>query len=150
MNPPLVLTLSNVTGDFYPIGPSAPESILDLLGKQFAAPVEWVKSMRRLYKEGIRIFVECGPKRVLTNMVLDTLSKDVLAGPLDHPKKGGIIQLMETLAAMAAEGVPVDFHGGDAARVKPSQRPRLAVVPKRSETREIPTPRRRDLTCSNT
>ena len=127
-----------MTGDFYPTGTQAPASILDLLGKQFAAPVEWVKTMRRMYKEGIRIFVECGPKRVLTNMVLDTLPKDVLAGPLNHPKKGGILQLMETLAAMAAEGIPVDFHGGDVSRVHTGTRPRLAVVPPRDDVRALP------------
>ena len=95
--------LSNVTGDFYPIGPAAPAHIRDLLGKQFAAPVEWVKSLRRLHSEGIRIFVECGPKRVLTNLTLDTLPRaEVLALASNHPKKGGIGQLMETLAALAA------------------------------------------------
>ena len=134
VNPPKVPVLSNVTGDFYPVGPAAPGRIRDLLGKQFAAPVEWVKSMRRIHGEGIRIFVECGPKRVLTNLLLDTLSHDVLGLPSNHPKKGGLIQLMETLAALAAEGVPVNFN---AARlpdesyepVRPSKRPELRLVP---------------------
>ncbi|MBI5569934.1 MAG: SDR family NAD(P)-dependent oxidoreductase [Desulfomonile tiedjei] len=135
MNPPLVPVLSNVTGDFYPIGPAAPEHIRDLLGKQFAAPVEWVKSLRRLHSEGIRIFVECGPKRVLTNLTLDTLPQaEVLALPSNHPKKGGIGQLMEALAALAAEGVPVDFSRAEEmddapARAVPARRPELKVVP---------------------
>ncbi|MEW6349527.1 MAG: SDR family NAD(P)-dependent oxidoreductase [Thermodesulfobacteriota bacterium] len=133
VNPPQIPILSNVTGDFYPIGPAAPASILDLLGKQFAAPVEWVKSLRRLYNEGIRIFVECGPKRVLTNMVLDTLSKDVLAAPLNHPKKGGIIQLLESVAALAAEGIPLSLSGARASLEQPAERPRLVVVSPRAE-----------------
>ncbi len=109
VNPPSIPVLSNVTGDFYPTGPAAPGRIRDLLGRQFAAPVEWVKSLRRLYKDGIRIFLECGPKRVLTNLTLDTLSADVPAVPTNHPKKGGVTQLLETIAALAAEGVPVNF-----------------------------------------
>ena len=113
VNPPSIPVLSNVTGDFYPVGPAAPGRIRDLLGKQFAAPVEWVKTLRRLYSEGIRIFVECGPKRVMSNLTLDTLSQDVVALPTNHPKKGGMLQLMETLAALAAEGIPVDFSGAD-------------------------------------
>ena len=113
VNPPLVPVLSNVTGDFYPVGPAAPGRIRDLLGKQFAAPVEWVKTLRRLYSEGIRIFLECGPKRVMTNLTLDTLSSDVIALPTNHPKKGGIIQLMETLAALVSEGVRVDFSAAE-------------------------------------
>ena len=113
VNPPSVPVLSNVTGDFYPVGPAAPGRIRDLLGKQFAAPVEWVKTLRRLYSEGIRIFLECGPKRVMSNLTLDTLSQDAVALPTNHPKKGGMLQLMETLAALAAEGIAVDFSGAD-------------------------------------
>lgn len=137
INPPLVPVLSNVTGDFYPVGPAAPERIRDLLGKQFAAPVEWVKSLRRLYSEGIRIYLECGPKRVMTNLTLDTLSADVLALPTNHPKKGGILQLMEALAFVAVEGIPVKFEAAHLQTEPPEsiptirRRPELRVVPER-------------------
>jgi 3-oxoacyl-(acyl-carrier-protein) synthase/NAD(P)-dependent dehydrogenase (short-subunit alcohol dehydrogenase family)/phosphopantetheinyl transferase (holo-ACP synthase)/acyl carrier protein len=95
--------------------------------------VEWVKTLRRLYSEGIRIFLECGPKRVMTNLTLDTLSSDVLALPTNHPKKGGIIQLMETLAALAAEGVPFNISAAEtleqiAGPEPPRKRPELRVV----------------------
>ena len=133
VNPPNLPVLSNVTGDFYPVGPAAGGKIRDLLGKQFAAPVEWVKSMRRLYSEGVRIFIECGPKRVMTNLVLDTLPEDVLALPTNHPKKGGILQLMETLAALVAEGVPVDVT---AAESRPQER-QLPVATSRPELRVV-------------
>lgn len=113
VNSPEIPILSNVTGEFYPIGPSAGDRIRDLLGKQFAAPVEWVKSLRKLHKEGARIFLECGPKRVLTNFTLDTLGKDVSAWPTNHPKKGGVIQLLETVAALIAEGVALDPQAGE-------------------------------------
>ncbi|GEM_PF-84422 len=132
VKPPGIPVLSNVTGDFYPAGPAAPAQIRDLLGKQFAAPVEWVKSVRRLYGEGVRIFVECGPKRVMTNLTQDTLPDDILAMPTNHPKKGGILQLMETLAALAAEGVAIDFDAADGwaapARADRSAAPELRVV----------------------
>jgi len=135
VHPPLVPVLSNVTGDFYPVGPAAPGHIRDLLGKQFAAPVEWVKTLRRLHSEGIRIFLECGPKRVLTNLCLDTLPNDVVAMPTNHPKKGGIVQLMETIAALAAEGMAVNFDGAERAqavvpRVAQPARPELRIVPR--------------------
>jgi phosphopantetheine--protein transferase-like protein len=138
VNPPAVPVLSNVTGDFYPVGPAAPGRIRDLLGKQFAAPVEWVKTLRRLYSEGIRIFLECGPKRVMSNLTLDTLAQDAVALPTNHPKKGGMLQLMETLAALAAEGIPVDFSGADGPTeaAQPSarrERAELRVVTQDSE-----------------
>ncbi|HMK37470.1 MAG TPA: SDR family NAD(P)-dependent oxidoreductase [Desulfomonilaceae bacterium] len=144
VNPPSVPVLSNVTGDFYPVGPAAPGRIRDLLGKQFAAPVEWVKTLRRLYSEGVRTFLECGPKRVMTNLTLDTLSNDVLALATNHPKKGGILQLMETLAALAAEGIPVDFSGGSVdveshGAQRSSRRPELKIVQSVRETVPVQT-----------
>ncbi|MGC9030050.1 MAG: SDR family NAD(P)-dependent oxidoreductase [Desulfomonilaceae bacterium] len=113
VNSPEIPVLSNVTGEFYPTGPSAGDRIRDLLGKQFAAPVEWVKSLRRLQREGATIFLECGPKRVLTNFTLDTLGKDVRAWPTNHPKKGGVLQLLETAAALMAEGVALAPEAGE-------------------------------------
>lgn len=110
VNTPSVPILSNVTGDFYPAGPSSEDRIRDLLGKQFAAPVEWVKSLRRMRNEGIEIFVECGPKRVLTNFTIDTLGKEVYALPTNHPKKGGVMQLLEAISALMTFGVPVDLE----------------------------------------
>ena len=134
VNPPSIPVLSNVTGDFYPVGPAAPARIRDLLGKQFAAPVEWVKTLRRLYSEGIRIFLECGPKRVMSNLTLDTLSSDVVALPTNHPKKGGMLQFLETLAALAAEGVPVDFAGAEVQ----TDADRAAVRREKAELRVVP------------
>ncbi|MBI4965598.1 MAG: SDR family NAD(P)-dependent oxidoreductase [Desulfomonile tiedjei] len=141
VNPPLVPVLSNVTGDFYPVGPAAPGRIRDLLGKQFAAPVEWVKTLRRLYSEGIRIFLECGPKRVMTNLTSDTLSNDALALPTNHPKKGGIIQLMEALAALVAEGVLVDIGAAETLEeiARPEtyrKRPELKIAPEPTTVRQ--------------
>ena len=139
VNPPAVPVLSNVTGDFYPVGPAAPGRIRDLLGKQFAAPVEWVKSLRRLYSEGIRVFLECGPKRVMTNLTLDTLSKDVVAMPANHPKKGGIMQLLESLAALAAEGMTVNFHAAD--RLEESEEP--VSLRRRADLKVVAGPERK-------
>ncbi len=107
---PKIPVISNVTGAFYPVGPGAADQIRDLLAKQFAAPVEWIKTIRRMYNEGVRIFVECGPKRVLTALGRDTLDKDALFLATNHPKKGGVVQLLETAAALKAEGIPIDIN----------------------------------------
>ena len=52
INPPSVPVISNVTGDFSPVGPAAPARFRDLLGKQFAAPVEWVKTLSAFIAKG--------------------------------------------------------------------------------------------------
>lgn len=131
---PAIAIISNVTGDYYPVGPGAPARIRDLLGKQFAAPVEWVKTLRRLHGDGIRVFVECGPKRVMTNLTIDTFSKEVIALPTNHPKKGGILQLFESLAALIVEGFELNIHAAEISHQTPHterfrQRTNLAVVP---------------------
>ncbi|MCP4420447.1 MAG: ACP S-malonyltransferase, partial [Chloroflexi bacterium] len=66
MQPPQVPIISNVTGEFYPQGSKeiVPE-IIDLLSQQVASPVQFVKGLKTLYKEGARVFVEVGPKRAL-------------------------------------------------------------------------------------
>ncbi|MGP8283785.1 MAG: SDR family NAD(P)-dependent oxidoreductase [Desulfomonilaceae bacterium] len=154
---PAIAIISNVTGDYYPVGPGAPSRIRDLLGKQFAAPVEWVKTLRRLHGDGIRVFVECGPKRVMTNLTLDTLPKDSLALPTNHPKKGGIMQLFESLAALIVEGFELDIPAAESPtqsqNVHPiRKRPTLAIVSSVGDTddrlskkeanksKEIPSP----------
>jgi acyl transferase domain-containing protein/NAD(P)H-dependent flavin oxidoreductase YrpB (nitropropane dioxygenase family)/NAD(P)-dependent dehydrogenase (short-subunit alcohol dehydrogenase family)/phosphopantetheinyl transferase (holo-ACP synthase)/acyl carrier protein len=140
VNAPSVPIISNVTGDFYPSGPAAADRIRELLGRQFAAPVEWVKTLRRLYNDGVRVFLECGPKRVLTNLTSDTLPEDTVALPSNHPKKGGMLQLMETLAALAAEGAEIDWSAADEAPGIPvaHERPQLHVV--RPDSRQVPEP----------
>lgn len=141
VNPPTTPIISNVTGDFYPLGPAAPDKIRDLLGKQFAASVEWVKTLRKMYGEGIKVFIECGPKRVMTNLTLDTLSNDALPLPMNHPKKGGILQLMESMAALVVEGFDIDFDRAEAGHTtisSSSGRPELKVV--RSTDRFVPAP----------
>lgn len=138
---PAIAIISNVTGDYYPVGPGAPARIRDLLGKQFAAPVEWVKTLRRLHGDGIQVFVECGPKRVMTNLTIDTLSKEVISLPTNHPKKGGILQLFESLAALIVEGFELNIHAAEISHQTPHtekfrQKSNLAVVPKGIEQRQ--------------
>lgn len=108
VHPPRLPIFSNVTGEAYPADTSAPEKIRDLLTKQLIAPVEWVKSLQSMYDAGVRIFLECGPKRVLTGLAADTLPDDVLVVPAVHPKKGEIRQFLEAITFLAVEGVKVD------------------------------------------
>jgi acyl transferase domain-containing protein len=60
--PPQLPLVANVTGELYP---TAVEPIKDILEQQIAAPVQWVKGLETLYANGIRTFVEVGPKKAL-------------------------------------------------------------------------------------
>jgi [acyl-carrier-protein] S-malonyltransferase len=61
-DPPLV---PNVTAE--PVTDAG--IIRGLLAEQVRSPVEWVASVRRMVREGVDTFMECGPGSTLTQMV---------------------------------------------------------------------------------
>jgi malonyl CoA-acyl carrier protein transacylase len=101
---PQLLIVANVTGEVYP---TSREEILNLLADQVASPVQMVKSMQTLYREGARIFVEIGPKRVLNSLACDNLKdhSDVTVLATNHPRKGALITFKEALCGLYAAGV---------------------------------------------
>ena len=50
-----------MTGEFYPADADT-ETMLDLLGRQVASPVQFVRGLHTLYDAGARVFVEVGPE----------------------------------------------------------------------------------------
>ncbi|HWG91018.1 MAG TPA: beta-ketoacyl synthase N-terminal-like domain-containing protein, partial [Candidatus Thermoplasmatota archaeon] len=108
---PQVPVIANVNAEPYPTDRQA---IVDMLAKQVAAPVEWQKSLERLYADGVRIFIEVGPKRALAGFVENTFEAKAKAGEvhalmLNHPKKGDLASLNEATARLIAVGVDVQL-----------------------------------------
>ncbi|HEY3357012.1 MAG TPA: acyltransferase domain-containing protein, partial [Polyangia bacterium] len=105
--PPRLPIISNVTGEPYPDGPDARPAMLDLLGRQVAAPVQFARGLETLYRLGARVFVEVGPRRVLASFVEDVLGDrdDVVALCTNQSKKGDLESLAEALAGLAAAGL---------------------------------------------
>ncbi len=103
---------TNVTAEFYP---SDPEQIKDLLVTQISHSVEWMKQLRTTYESGVRLFVECGPKRVLAALAANTLSdkKDIKVLASNHPKKGGIVEFNDLFANLTSSGIFIDWKGTD-------------------------------------
>ncbi|HAH32179.1 MAG TPA: beta-ketoacyl synthase, partial [Elusimicrobia bacterium] len=102
--------LSNVTADFFP---QDTQGIYDMLIKQMTSPVEFIKQLERMYAEGVRTFIECGPKRVLSAFATSTLKDkgDITVLASNHPKRGGITEFNDLLANMTALGIPVNWEG---------------------------------------
>ncbi len=50
-----------------------PVAMLDLLTRQMTSSVRWIDIMGNLYKDGVRTFLEVGPKGVLSKMVKPNL-----------------------------------------------------------------------------
>jgi malonyl CoA-acyl carrier protein transacylase len=100
---PKIPIITNVTADYYP---SVPQEIRDILTVQLASPVEFVKMVERMHDDGVRVFVEVGPKRALTGFVGSILEGRTHRAYLsNHPKKGGRQTMRELLAALGAEGL---------------------------------------------
>ena len=104
---PHLPVVANVNGEFYPTGPDVVPQILDLLAKQVASPVQFVKGLRTLYEAGARIFVEVGPKKALQGFAEDVLGDrgDVLALFTNHPKFGDIASFNQALCGLYAAGL---------------------------------------------
>jgi [acyl-carrier-protein] S-malonyltransferase len=62
---PRIPVIANVTADYV----SEPEIIKELLIEQIISPVLWEGSVRKMAAEGVEIFVEVGPGKVLTGLV---------------------------------------------------------------------------------
>ena len=102
-----------MNGEFYPAGPDARPAMLDILARQVASPVQFVKGLRTLYEAGARVFVEVGPKKALHGFVEDVLGDrpDVLALFTNHPKLEDATAFNQALCGLYAAGL-----GGAAAR----------------------------------
>ena len=111
-NAPKMPITTNVTAEFYP---SDPEKIKDLMVTQISHSVEWIKQLQTTYDSGVRLFVECGPKRVLSALATNTLSdkKDIKVLASNHPKKGGIVEFNDLFANLISSGIHLDWEGTD-------------------------------------
>jgi len=98
--------VGNVEGDFYPTGPDVGEAMVDMLGRQIASPVQFVKGLHRLYEAGARVFVEVGPKKALQGFAEDVLGskEDVVALFTNHPKFGDEAAFNQALVGLYAQG----------------------------------------------
>ena len=73
---------------------------------QWAQPVRFEKTVERMHEDGIRFFVEVGPRGNLTSFVNDILSdKPCVAVAANRIRRSGITQLQHALALLAAHGV---------------------------------------------
>ncbi len=100
---------SNTTGAPYP---TAPDAIRALLGDHLRNPVNFIGEIENLYTDDYRIFVEVGPKTVLTGLVRAILKGrefHALAFDASSGKNFGIADLAHLLCQLAALGCPVQW-----------------------------------------
>ena len=94
---------SNATGA--PYG----DDVAGLLARQVAEPVRFVEQVESMYAAGVRVFVEAGPGRVLTQQVGNILGDRPHAMvACDVSGENGIRRLLLAAAELAALGVAID------------------------------------------
>jgi malonyl CoA-acyl carrier protein transacylase len=121
---PVVPILSNVDAKPYP---QTKAEIVTLLAEQLASPVQFIDQINRMYDEGARIFVEVGPRRAITGFVRNVLgTKNHRAIATNHHKHPANDGFLESLAALACDGVAIDFDG------KTSSSPDSTGAPKKN------------------
>ncbi len=100
---------SNTTGAPYP---DAEPEAKAILSNHLMNPVRFIEEIQSMYRDGVRIFVEVGPRTVLTGLIKAILKdRDIYAMALDASsgRRSGITDACKTLCTLASIGYPVDL-----------------------------------------
>jgi acyl transferase domain-containing protein/phosphopantetheinyl transferase len=96
---------SCVTAEPYP---DDPDAVRELVATQWARPVRFRETIRAMHRDGVRIFVEVGPRANLTGFIDDILRGERYAAvPSNVQHRSGISQLNHLVGQLAAHGVPL-------------------------------------------
>jgi len=120
--------------------PETPSEIRRIMIDQWAEPIRFRETIETMYADGVRLFLEVGPRGNLTGFVDDILAgQDYAAIPCDLASRGGLLQLHHALALLCAHGVPVNLD-----RLYSSRRPAKVSLNGEAPSPAVP-PRRRPL-----
>jgi acyl transferase domain-containing protein/NAD(P)H-dependent flavin oxidoreductase YrpB (nitropropane dioxygenase family) len=128
---PRVPVYSNTTGRAHS---ADPREIVRLLAEHLIRPVDFVAEIESMYEDGARVFLEVGPRSVLSGLVGQILGdREHLAVPVERSGRPALVSMLHCLAALAAEGVRLDpmtlFRG------RPASRPDLVPADRASGAR---------------
>jgi acyl transferase domain-containing protein len=100
---------------------SDPARIRALLGRHLTEPVDFMGMIEAMYAGGARVFLEVGPKSVLTGLTRRVLGERPYCAVALDGAGGGLPGLLHALAALMAQGVRIDlsrlFEGRETASV---------------------------------
>ncbi|MGH9748325.1 MAG: beta-ketoacyl synthase N-terminal-like domain-containing protein, partial [Candidatus Polarisedimenticolia bacterium] len=112
---PSAEAFSNSTAAPYP---ADPKGIAALLADHLVRPVRFTEEILAMHARGARVFVEAGPKNVLTGLTQQILrDRPHVAVAADVSGRSGLTQFLGLLGTLLAHGVAVDldrlFRGRD-------------------------------------
>jgi acyl transferase domain-containing protein/phosphopantetheinyl transferase/acyl carrier protein len=87
-----------------------PEEIRKLAVAQWASPVRFRETVEAMHADGVRVFVEVGPRGNLSGFVNDTLrGRPHVSVPMNVAHRSGITQLNHAVGLLAAHGVSLQL-----------------------------------------
>ena len=87
-----------------------PEAVARALARQLTAPFDFTALVRRAWDDGIRVFLETGPRAGCTAMIHDILGdRPHLAGSVDSVQGKGVYGLFRLLGRLISHRIPVDL-----------------------------------------
>ncbi len=105
--PPVVPVYSCSTGRLFP---DDPDAIRDLAVNHWVNPVEFTRMIETMYADGVRVFVEAGPRGNLSAFVEDILrGQPFLAVPANVARRSGPTQINQLVAQLAVHHVPLNL-----------------------------------------
>ncbi|MEV0705174.1 beta-ketoacyl synthase N-terminal-like domain-containing protein [Saccharopolyspora sp. NPDC050389] len=120
-----------------------PDSNAETLVRQLLEPVEFAEAVESMYVDGCTVFVEFGPKQVLTQLVRRTLADEpVVTIPTDGgPLGDSDLSLKQAAVRLAVLGVPLNGINGHLAADFEEVTPTGMTVPI-SAAEHVPAERR--------
>ncbi len=92
--------------------PDEEDAIKEKFARQWLVPVRFADCLTQMYKDGARIFVDCGPNNRLSGFGKDIFrGEDVLVLAANNPKKNKVETIFEACAKMWVKGYPIRLEG---------------------------------------
>ncbi|TWP24753.1 SDR family NAD(P)-dependent oxidoreductase [Apibacter muscae] len=105
---PKIPVWSNTTAEEYP---SQETKIKERLSEHLIKPVLFTQEVNNLYNNNVKIFIETGPGRVLTNLVQTILGKeDIVTIQTEEKGKEGISFLLQGIAQYISTGRNINLE----------------------------------------
>lgn len=107
LNKPKIPVYSNTTGKLYP---QNSETIAKLLHEHLLSPVLFSKEIEQMYKDGVRLFLEVGPNKVLTGLIDQILEEKPHKAVALEGQGGGVKGLLSAVGAIYAAGYDINLE----------------------------------------
>lgn len=103
---PQLAAYANATAGRYP---ATPAGVRESLERHLTQPVLWADVVEAMWEDGVRLFVEAGPRNVLSGLV-DSILSDRPHVAVAPGAGNGLTGMLSALGRLLSEGVRVDLN----------------------------------------